>query len=170
MKVKQYIYDENEQNKEILVQGYTVLDIARALNTSKQVIYRIIKANNFIEALPETPDKNNTKYYNQEIFDKIKEIFEERQSEKERQKTLQNASEVQQNTNEAPQKNTSETPQNNEVLQKTLIETVDFLKKQLQEKDDQIEKLHKLIDQEQQLRMITEQKLGFFERLFKRSQ
>jgi 5-bromo-4-chloroindolyl phosphate hydrolysis protein len=61
--------------------------------------------------------------------------------------------------NESMCESNSETMIMREMLQKEL----DFCKKQLQAKDEQIERLQKLLDQEQQLRMVSEQKILLLE-------
>lgn len=133
----------------------TIKQIADELGVEKQKVYRFIQKNHIKEvhheALHETHQKNSVKYYDDVAEMMIKQGFlEESTSDEVHHEALQNHI-----------KSTS-----NEVVFETLLKQIDVLHEQIKNRDEeikvknqQIEQLHKLLDQEQQLRMIQEQKI-----------
>lgn len=104
--------------------------MADKLGTSKQRVYRCIKKNCIKEAHHEVVNGNSVLFYDEETFKKIKELLNVSKSDK---------------NDEAHQETRDDT---HEAHQETLY---DILVKQLEEKDKQIEKLQKALDEERQL-------------------
>lgn len=129
----------------------TIKQIADELGVEKQKVYRFIQKNHIKEvhheALHETHQKNCVKYYDDVAETLIKQGFlEESASDEVHQNHIKSTS--------------------NEAVFETLLKQIDVLQEeikikneQLKVKDQQIEQLHKLLNQEQQLRMIQEQKI-----------
>ena len=129
----------------------TIKQIADELGVEKQKVYRFIQKNHIKEvhheALHETHRKNGVKYYDDVGEMLIKQGFlEESASDEVHQNHIKITS--------------------NEAVFETLLKQIDVLHEQIKNRDEeikvknqQIEQLHKLLDQEQQLRMIQEQKI-----------
>ena len=139
----------------------TIKQIADELGVEKQKVYRFIQKNHIKEvhheALHETHRKNGVKYYDDVAEMMIKQGFLEEST----------SDEVH---HEALQKHIKST--SNEAVLETLLKQIDVLREeikikneQLKAKDDQIEQLHKILDQEQQLRMVSEQKILQIEKI-----
>jgi predicted DNA-binding transcriptional regulator YafY len=111
----------------------TTKQIADEMGVSKQKVYRYIKKNCICEAHQE----NGVMYYDETAETLIKQGFSE---------------------NEAHHEAHHEAHQNH--INEAVIE---LLRNELQAKNEQIGKLQKLLDQEQQLRMVSEQKLLLLE-------
>lgn len=111
----------------------TLKEIADELNISKQKVYRYVKDNHIIEAV----QNGQVKQYDEAVQEQIKQHFSK---------------------NEPHQKPHREAHQNriNDAVYEALI-------KQLEIKDAQIEKLQTLLDQEQQLNALNQQKLQLLE-------
>lgn len=111
----------------------TLKEIADELNISKQKVYRYVKDNHIIEAV----QNGQAKQYDEAVQEQIKQHFSK---------------------NEPHQKPHREAHQNriNDAVYEALI-------KQLEIKDAQIEKLQTLLDQEQQLNALNQQKLQLLE-------
>ena len=106
---------------------YSIKDIAKELNVSKQTVYRYIKKNCIKEVHTETVNGNTVFMYDNAVFIKVSEYL----------KTKNSA------TNEPHQKYT-------EPHQETVSDTLyDALLKQLEIKDKEIERLHQALAQEQ---------------------
>lgn len=135
----------------------TIKQIADELGVEKQKVYRFIQKNHIKEVHHETHQKNGVKYYDDVAEMMIKQGFSEEST----------SDEVH---HEALQKHIKST--SNEAVLETLLKQIDVLREeikikneQLKSKDDQIEQLHKILDQEQQLRMVSEQKILQIEKI-----
>ena len=111
--------------------------IAEKLGTSKQRVYRCIKKHCIKEAHSETVNGNTVLMYDNASFTRISEL-------------LGNSRSTSSETHEAHQEVHRDTV--NEVLYEALL-------KQLEVKDQQIEKLQKALDQAQQLNALDKQKI-----------
>lgn len=125
----------------------TIKQIADELGVEKQKVYRFIQKNHIKEVHHETHQKNGVKYYDDVAQMLIKQGLSDKVT----------SNEVHQNYIE----NTS-----NEAVFEALLKQIDVLQEQIKIKDEeikvknqQIEQLHKILDQEQQLRMVSEQKI-----------
>lgn len=112
----------------------TLKQIADELGVDKQKIYRFVKKHG-IEAVHQesASEAHQAKQYDEAAQTLIKQAFSQ---------------------NEPHQESTSEVHQNH--ISETVI---DALLKQLDEKDKQIDQLQQLLNQEQKLRLVAEQKL-----------
>lgn len=110
----------------------TIKQIADELGVSKQQVYRFIKKHNITEAYQE----NGTMYYDDASEYLIREGFPK--------------------TSESKEAHQTRIESTSDAYLETLIET---LQKQLETKDKEIERLGKLLDQEQQLHLQTQNQL-----------
>ena len=115
----------------------TIKEIADELQIDKQKVYRYIKANHINEVLREAHQKNNVKYYDEAAQTQIRKAFETKSTSK--RSTSKSTSKV-----------------HHETLNEALLDTIDMLKNELKTKNEQIENLHTLLDQEQKLRLVAE--------------
>lgn len=115
----------------------TIKQIADDLQVDKQKVYRYIKAHHISEALHEPYQKGKTKYYDEVAQTQIKKAFAEKTKSK-----------------RSTSKSTSDL--HHEVLNEALLDTIEMLKNELKIKNEQIEKMHVLLDQEQKLRLVAE--------------
>lgn len=115
----------------------TIKQIADDLQVDKQKVYRYIKANHINEALREAHQKNNVKYYDEAAQMQIKKAFAAKST-----------------SHQTASKSTSKV--HHEALNEALLDTIDMLKNELKTKNEQIENLHTLLDQEQKLRLVAE--------------
>lgn len=115
----------------------TIKQIADELQIDKQKVYRYIKANHINEALREAHQKNNVKYYDEAAQMQIKKAFAEKST-----------------SHQTASKSTSKV--HHESVNEALLDTIEMLKNELKVKNEQIEKMHVLLDQEQKLRLIAE--------------
>jgi len=111
----------------------TLKQIADEIGIDKQKVYRFVKKN----CINEAHQKNGVMYYDEVAESKIKQGFV---------------------SNEVHQESTS-----SEAVIDVLLKQSETLQKELDIKNQQIANLQKLLDQEQQLRMVTEQKLLLLE-------
>lgn len=118
----------------------TIKQIADELQIDKQKVYRYIKSNHINEALREAHQKNNVKYYDEAAQMQIKKAFAAKSTSK--RSTSKSTSKV-----------------HHEALNEALLDTIDMLKNELKTKNEQIENLHTLLDQEQKLRLVAEEKI-----------
>lgn len=129
----------------------TVKQIADELGVSKQKVYRFIVRNH----ITASNEVKQSKLYDEAAEKLIKQgILEDRPYQK--------------SHHEAHQNHTNDTVSEAviELLRKELNQKNEQLKekdRQISEKDQQIARLQKLIDQEQQLRMVSEQKILLLE-------
>lgn len=129
----------------------TIKQIADDLGVDKQKVYRFIQKNHIDEVHHEARRKNGVKYYDEAAQMLIKQGISDKVT----------SNEVHHDVNQNHIKSTS-----NEAVFESLLKQIDVLQEQIKIKDEeikvknqQIEQLHKLLDQEQQLRMIQEQKV-----------
>lgn len=114
----------------------TMKQIAEELHIDKQRVYRFIKKNRINEAY----QKNGAKYYDEVAQKLIKQGFEKDESHREaHQNRFKSAS--------------------NEAADTVTEKLIEMLEKELEEKNQQIKELNKLLDQQQQLNMKTMQEL-----------
>lgn len=126
----------------------TIKQIADEVGVDKQKVYRYIKKNQIKEVhqkyINEALQKNGVKYYDETVEILIKQAFcEDSASNEVHRETHQNHI--------------------NEAVFDALLKRFETVEKELEDKNNQIEYLHKLLDQEQQLRMVTEQKIQLIE-------
>lgn len=114
-------------------------EMADNLKLSKQQVYRFLKKEN----ISEIRTKGNKKLYNAQTFQKISKYFE---NEPRRDKDKRNAS-----SDSKENSNGHITIESLKLLQQTLQNA----QKQLSIKDNQINDLHRLLDQQQQLNLST---------------
>ena len=137
----------------------TIKQIAEELKIDKQKVYRYIKNNNIEEvhheALHEAHQKNKVKYYDEVAQRQIKQAFEVHQEENEVHQKVHH--EAHQSTSKVHQKLIKST--SNDVLLEALQKEIEVKNRQLEEKDKQISNLLNLVDQEQKLRLIAEDKI-----------
>ena len=115
--------------------------IADKLNLPKQKVYRCIKLNHIKEAHTETVKGNTVLMYDKQAIEQIESI-------------LQDGASV---SSEAVHEVHHEAV--NEALNEAVLKQLDILNEQLKAKDKQIENLTKLLDQEQQLNAMNQQKI-----------
>lgn len=118
----------------------TIKQIADELKIDKQKVYRYIKANHISEAHHDVHQKNNVKHYDEAAQEKIKRAFEAKTTSK-----------------RSTSKSTSKA--HHEAVNEALLDTIEMLKSELKKKNEQIENLHTLLDQEQKLRLVAEEKV-----------
>ena len=111
--------------------------IADKLNLPKQKVYRCIKLNHIKEAHTETVKGNTVLMYDKQAVEQIESILQGGAS----------------TSSEAHQKAVHDT------VNETVLKQLDILNEQLKIKDKQIENLQKLLDQEQQLNAMNQQKI-----------
>ena len=111
--------------------------IADKLNLPKQKVYRCIKLNHIKEAHTETVKGNTVLMYDKQAIEQIESI-------------LQGGATT---SNEAHQKAV------NDTVNEAVLKQLEILNEQLKTKDKQIENLQKLLDQEQQLNAMNQQKI-----------
>lgn len=111
----------------------TLKQIADEIGIDKQKVYRFVKKN----CINEVHQKNGVMYYDEVAESKIKQGFASK---------------------EVHQESAS-----SEAVIDVLLKQSETLQKELDIKNQQIANLQKLLDQEQQLRMVTEQKLLLLE-------
>ena len=111
--------------------------IADKLNLPKQKVYRCIKLNHIKEAHTETVKGNTVLMYDKQAIEQIESILQGGAS----------------TSSEVHQKAVHET------VNETVLKQLDILNEQLKIKDKQIENLQKLLDQEQQLNAMNQQKI-----------
>ena len=115
--------------------------IADKLNLPKQKVYRCIKLNHIKEAHTETVKGNTVLMYDKQAIEQIESILQGGAS----------------TSSEVHQKAVHDTV--NETVNETVLKQLDILNEQLKIKDKQIENLQKLLDQEQQLNAMNQQKI-----------
>ena len=111
--------------------------IADKLNLPKQKVYRCIKLNHIKEAHTETVKGNTVLMYDKQAIEQIESILQGGAS----------------TSSEVHQKAVHDT------VNETVLKQLDILNEQLKIKDKQIENLQKLLDQEQQLNAMNQQKI-----------
>ena len=115
--------------------------IADKLGVPKQKVYRCIKLNHIKEAHTETVKGNTVLMYDKQAIEQIESILQGGAST-----SSETHSEVH---HEAV----------NEALNEAVLKQLEILNEQLKAKDKQIENLQKLLDQEQQLNAMNQQKI-----------
>lgn len=115
--------------------------IADKLNLPKQKVYRCIKLNHIKEAHTETVKGNTVLMYDKQAIEQIESILQGGAS----------------TSSEAHSEVHHEAV--NEALNEAVLKQLDILNEQLKAKDKQIENLTKLLDQEQQLNAMNQQKI-----------
>ena len=115
----------------------TIKQIADELNVDKQKVYRYIKANHISEVHHEPLQKNKVKHYDEVAQAQIKKAFAEKTTSK-----------------RSASKSTSKAHQ--DTLNEALLDTIKMLQEELKKKNEQIDNLHTLLDQEQKLRLVAE--------------
>lgn len=119
--------------------------IADKLGVSKQKVYRCIKQNHISEAHSEVVKGNTVLMYDMEAVEQIESILKVGAT---------TSSEVHNEVhNEAL----------NEAVNEAVLKQLDILNEQLKAKDKQIEKLQKLLDQEQQLNALNNERILLLE-------
>lgn len=111
--------------------------IADKLNLPKQKVYRCIKLNHIKEAHTETVKGNTVLMYDKQAIEQIESILQGGAS----------------TSSEAHQKAVHDT------VNEAVLKQLEILNEQLKAKDKQIENLQKLLDQEQQLNAMNQQKI-----------
>lgn len=115
--------------------------IADKLNLPKQKVYRCIKLNHIKEAHTETVKGNTVLMYDKQAIEQIESILKGGAT----------------TSSEAHSEVHHEAV--NEALNEAVLKQLDILNEQLKAKDKQIENLQKLLDQEQQLNAMNQQKI-----------
>lgn len=115
--------------------------IADKLNLSKQKVYRCIKLNHIKEAHTETVKGNTVLMYDKQAIEQIESILKGGAT----------------TSSEAHSEVHHEAV--NEALNEAVLKQLEILNEQLKTKDKQIENLTKLLDQEQQLNAMNQQKI-----------
>lgn len=111
--------------------------IADKLNLPKQKVYRCIKLNHIKEAHTEIVKGNTVLMYDKQAIEQIESILQGGAS----------------TSSEAHQKAVHDT------VNEAVLKQLEILNEQLKTKDKQIENLQKLLDQEQQLNAMNQQKI-----------
>lgn len=111
--------------------------IADKLNLPKQKVYRCIKLNHIKEAHSEVVKGNTVLMYDKQAIEQIESILQGGAS----------------TSSEVHQKAVHDT------VNETVLKQLEILNEQLKTKDKQIENLQKLLDQEQQLNAMNQQKI-----------
>lgn len=122
----------------------TIKEIADELGIEKQKVYRFIKKNQIQEVnqeyINEVLQKNNVKYYDDAAESIIKRgLYKERTSKEAHQNCI------------------------NEAENEVLLTQIEMLKKELEEKNNQINTLLCIVNQAQKLQAISEQKIKVLE-------
>ena len=115
--------------------------IADKLGVPKQKVYRCIKLNHIKEAHTETVKGNTVLMYDKQAIEQIESILKGGAS----------------TSSEAHSEVHHEAV--NEALNEAVLKQLEILNEQLKAKDKQIENLQKLLDQEQQLNAMNQQKI-----------
>lgn len=115
--------------------------IADKLGVPKQKIYRCIKLNHIKEAHSEVVKGNTVLMYDKQAIEQIESILKGGAT----------------TSSEAHSEVHHEAV--NEALNEAVLKQLDILNEQLKAKDKQIENLQKLLDQEQQLNAMNQQKI-----------
>lgn len=115
--------------------------IADRLNVQKQRVYRCIKLNHIKEAHTETVKGNTVLMYDKQAVEQIESILKDNTS-----------------TSREAHKETV-----NNTLNEAVLKQLDILNEQLKAKDQQIENLHRLLDQEQRLNAMNQEKIKLLE-------
>ena len=115
--------------------------IADKLNLPKQKVYRCIKLNHIKEAHTETVKGNTVLMYDKQAIEQIESILQGGAS----------------TSSEAHSEVHHEAV--NEALNEAVLKQLEILNEQLKTKDKQIENLQKLLDQEQQINAMNQQKI-----------
>ena len=115
--------------------------IADKLGVPKQKVYRCIKLNHIKEAHTETVKGNTVLMYDKQAIEQIESILQGGAS----------------TSSEAHSEVHHEAV--NEALNEAVLKQLDILNEQLKAKDKQIENLQKLLDQEQHLNAMNQQKI-----------
>lgn len=115
--------------------------IAEKLGISKQKVYRCIKLNHIKEALHETVKGNTVLMYDTQAIEQIESI-------------LQGGGTT---SHEAPNKAHHDTV--NEALYEALLKQIDTKDKQIAELNDRLAEAHKSLHQEQQLHLLSKQRI-----------
>ncbi len=115
--------------------------IAEKLGVSKQKVYRCIKLNHIKEALHETVKGNTVLMYDMQAIEQIKSI-------------LQSGGTT---SHEAPNEVHHDTV--NEALYEALLKQIDTKDKQIAELNERLAEAHKSLDQEQQLHLLSKQRI-----------
>lgn len=115
--------------------------IADKLGVPKQKIYRCIKLNHIKEAHSEVVKGNTVLMYDKRAIEQIESILKGGAT---------TSSEVHSEVHHEAV---------NEALNEAVLKQLDILNEQLKAKDKQIENLQKLLDQEQQLNAMNQQKI-----------
>ena len=115
--------------------------IADKLGVPKQKIYRCIKLNHIKEAHSEVVKGNTVLMYDKQALEQIESILKGGAT----------------TSSEAHSEVHHEAV--NEALNEAVLKQLDILNEQLKAKDKQIENLQKLLDQEQQLNAMNQQKI-----------
>lgn len=117
----------------------TIKQIADELQIDKQKVYRYIKSHHINEVYQEALQKNKVKHYDEVAQEQIKKAF-----------AIKNESK------RSTSKSTSKV--HHESVNEALFDTIKMLQEELKKKNEQIENLHTLLDQEQKLRLVAEEK------------
>lgn len=122
----------------------TVKQIANELGIDKQKVYRYIKSHGIEEihqdCINEAHQKNSTKYYDEVAENLIKQGFADNSA----------SQEVYQEVHRK---------QINDTVNDTLLKQIEILQKELETKNNQIESLTRLLDQQQQLCAVSQKKI-----------
>jgi len=118
----------------------TIKEMADMVGVDKQKIYRFIKKNRIKNCINEALQKSNVKHYDEAVQRLVIHEFSDKKPHHEA---------------------LHESHQNhiNEAVFDALLKQFEALQKELDHKNQQIENLHSLLNHEQQLRMVVEQKL-----------
>ena len=127
----------------------TIREIANELGVSKQRVYRFVKSNHISEAHHDVHQTTSTKYYDDVAIDLIKRGFSK--------ETV--SDELHHEAHHDVHQTTS-----SDTVSDTVVEA---LLKQLEKQSEQIDSLHKLLDQQQQLQLHTQRQLDQLQLEFK---
>ena len=122
--------------------------IADQLNVSKQRVYRCIKSNCINEAHSETVKGNTVLMYDKAAVERIKQLLGVTDNE-----TVEVHHEVHQEAGEAHQETVHDT------VYEALLKQLEIKDQQIKELNERLAEAHKSLDQEQQLHLLSKQRI-----------
>ena len=127
---------------------FSMKQIADQLNVPKQRVYRCIKSNCISEAHHEVVKGNTVLMYDNAAFERIKQLLGVTNDE-----TVEVHHEVHQEAGEALHETVHDT------VYETLLKQLEIKDQQIKELNERLAEAHKSLDQEQQLHLLSKQRI-----------
>ena len=133
--------------------SYSIKQMADELGVSKQRVYRCIKKQCISEAHREVVNGNNVMMYDYDTFLKISKFIELSTSFDEAHR------EAHREAVEQPFQPDNQPKNDSDLLREVLLKQIEEKDQQIRKLTEELNKVHQLLDQEQQLRLISEQNI-----------